>query len=143
MVRLDDDSDGGQTNNAAVLRLKPGETGTCKAIFGYSWGSPSASIRPGAVSLVTIFSGNTTPDPLVLRIESLDAAGAPGETIPIDPNTVAVKLPSGVIFGPGATFDTSKQILAKGGAKATPAADNSSVDVTFAGARRKPWRSGR
>jgi|GEM_PF-440550 len=130
VIRMDDDSDGGQTNNAEKFVLKPGETRVCKALFGYSWGSPSATIRPGGVTCVTIFASKITGAPAVLRIESLDAAGPVGEKLPVNPTLVATKPPNGIIFGPGVTLDP-KQITPLAGGKASLASDGSAIEVAL------------
>jgi hypothetical protein len=134
VIRLDDDADGGQTSNAQNFALKPGETRVCKALFGYSWGAPSASINPGKVTAITIFSGKVAKVPAHFRIESLQAAGPAGEKMPVDPNLVATRPAGGVIVGPGIVLDP-KQLVAKAGAKAV-LVEGGGIDLTLTAAKQ-------
>jgi beta-glucanase (GH16 family) len=130
VIRMDDDSDGGQTNNADKFALKPGETRVCKALFGYSWGGPSASIKTGGVTSLTIFTNKITTAPAILRIESLEAAGPVGEKLPVNPALVATKPANGVIFGPGVKLDPA-QIAPQAGAKASLSPDGTGIDLSL------------
>jgi beta-glucanase (GH16 family) len=126
-MRVDNDSASvSEPWNSEVLYLKPGEAGTAKVIFGYSWGKPGYALNPHAIARVKLF---VSKDDAVrsFRIESLEAAGPAGEKKPVDPESIRTQPANGVIFGAGAAIDAAKQIaaagakgeLADGGIKAT------------------------
>ena len=87
-----------------LIVVKPGESGVIKGIFG--------SISPSKIVQVLLFLGKSET-PQSFRVEDLQAAGPEGEKPPVNPDTVAVKPPNGVILGKGVAFDPAKQVIAK------------------------------
>jgi beta-glucanase (GH16 family) len=94
--------------SAGSVALNPGETKTVAAIFGYSSTKKAYALKPDAIVRAIIFTGKS-PGAQSFRITTIRAAGPVGEKPYIDPNTVAVKPPGGVLF-PG------KDTVAKAGA---------------------------
>lgn len=99
-LRIDDNGDW-KTNpwNAENLRLMPGATGTVKIVFGYSYNfQPSYKLKSDSISKILLFSGKVKDAPVVFRVESLVAAGEAGEKPPVDPRSVRIFPPAGVIL---------------------------------------------
>ncbi|MFZ4683166.1 MAG: hypothetical protein ACOYMS_11730, partial [Terrimicrobiaceae bacterium] len=108
--------------SATTLTIKPGQSALVPAIFGYQYGKAGYALKPEAISSATIFIGKSDVEQK-MHIESLIAAGPAGEKPYVDPNTVAVKPPDGVILGGSGPIDAAKQIVARG-AKAEAGKDN-------------------
>lgn len=99
-LRVDDDGDWKANPwNAENLYLQPGKTGTVKVIFGHSFGyKPAYKLKPAAITKLLLFAGKTKDAPAVFRVESLVADGPAGETPPVDPNSIRVVPPKGVLL---------------------------------------------
>ena len=86
--------------NMENVTLQPGATDTVVVRFGTSYGKPGFKLKPEAVSNLLVFTGKT--DAVVkFRIDSLQAAGAPGEKASDDPRFIAHKLKDDLLLGPG------------------------------------------
>jgi len=118
--------------SANIVTIKPGQSGIVPTIFGYQYGKAGWSLKPEAIIRATIFIGKSDMEQK-FQIEAIQAAGPAGEKPYIDPNTVAVKPPGGVILGGSAAIDGTKQLVAKGGAKGVLGADGKSLKIDFAG----------
>ncbi len=105
--------------NTESIRLKPGETGTVKVVFGYQHGlKPGYKLDPAKVVQVLLFTGKVT-EPVSFRLESLIAAGAAAEAPPVRPEEVRVKPVDGYLLGGAVKLDVAKQVDARDGATAT------------------------
>ena len=99
-LRIDDDGDW-QANpwNAENVYLKAGETGTVKVIFGHLFGfKPGYPLKPASVTKMLLFAGKSKDAPQSFRVESLSAAGAAGEKPPVDPKSIRIVPPEGVLL---------------------------------------------
>jgi beta-glucanase (GH16 family) len=109
-----------QENSASLTKIKPGETVTAKVYFGYTYGQKGNPLKTSALSELLIVAPMAKDAVESFRIESIQAAGPVGEAPPIDPNTVRITPPGGVLIGPGAKpLDAAKNLLNKGGATAS------------------------
>jgi len=116
--------------NCEQAYLKPGERGTIKVIFGYSYEhKPSYALNPKEVVSILMFTGKVDAASS-FRIESLVAGGPAGEKPPVDPASVRIQPKNGVLFGPGAAIDANAQIESKG-TNTAAAADGQSLEVVF------------
>jgi beta-glucanase (GH16 family) len=134
VLRVDGKADGADfTSNSESAFLKPGETGTAKVIFGYSYGyKPTSKPNPAAISKLVCFCGKSDVEQ-TFRIESLVAAGPAGEKPPVKPEDVRTVPEKGMISGPGVTLD-AKQVEAKNGTQAV--IEDNSLKLSFsAGAK--------
>lgn len=115
VLRVDNDGDWQQNPwNGETIYLDPGQSGTLKTIFGYSWGFKKAyPLKPNAVTDIMLFSGKTDK-PQSFRIDAIVATGPAGETPPVNPNDVREKPVDGFILGGGAKVDAAKQLSAQG-----------------------------
>lgn len=105
--------------NTESVRLKPGETGSLKVIFGYAYGQkPGYKLNPAAISSLLFFTGKVSRESS-FRIESIKAAGPAGETPPVDLSKVRLKPKDGYIVGGSAVLDPAKQIVFKEGTEAS------------------------
>jgi beta-glucanase (GH16 family) len=85
--------------NAENLYLQPGATGTVRVIFGHSFGyKPAFKINPAAIPRLLLFAGKVKDAPGCFRVESLVAAGAAGEKPPVDPKSLRIAPPNGVLL---------------------------------------------
>ena len=103
-LRIDDDGDW-QANpwNAENLYLKAGETGTIKVIFGYLFGyRPGYALKSASVTKLLLFAGKSKDKPQAFLVESLTAAGEPGEKPPVDPKSIRTVPPGGVLLSAAA-----------------------------------------
>ena len=117
-------------NNTENAYLNPGETRTIVTIFGFAFGKkPAYPLKPDAVSAVLIFATKSSALQS-FRIESLQAAGPPGEKPPVDPESIRVRPENGLLLGQGVKL-TAGQIVAQAGAAAVVKDDSSSLKVTF------------
>ncbi|CAN5340287.1 hypothetical protein BH09VER1_BH09VER1_27380 [soil metagenome] len=131
-MRIDNLNDGNSCN-CEMLGLAPGESKIVKVIFGYAYGyKPAFKLNPGSVMQILFVANGKKDAPRSFRMEDLQASGSSGEQPPFDPSTFRSKPENGILFGQGAKIDAGKQVLAKGGSKATLAADGS-LQVDFAG----------
>lgn len=122
----------GNQFNAETLTLEPGEAGTVRVLFGFSFGTPGFALDASRVSRVLAVVGPAGHEQS-FRLESLAAGGDPGQRPQGDPSRVALRPPDGVLLGPGAAVDASRQLIALGGAAAdvTDAAGTPSLRVTL------------
>ena len=99
-LRVDDDGDWKANPwNAENLYLQPNAVGTVKVIFGHSFGhKPAYKLKPAAITKLLLFAGKTKDAPTVFRVESLLADGPAGETPPVDPNSIRIAPPGGVLL---------------------------------------------
>jgi len=105
-------------NNAEMLSLKPGASGTVSVIFGHSFGhKPAYKLKPSAITSILLFSGKSDT-PISFRVESITAAGLPGEKPPVDPNSIRTKPTGGILLGNDVKIDPAKQLDSPKGAKA-------------------------
>ena len=119
--------------SAQVVTIKPGTTGTVSAIFGYQFDKAGYPLNPAAIISATIFSGKSDVEQKY-HVEQIQAAGPTGEKPYVDPGTVAVRPPGGVLLGGNAApIDGAKQIVAKAGAKGVLGADGKSIGIEFNG----------
>ena len=117
--------------SANILTVKPGQTATLSTIFGYQYGKAAYQLDPKAITQAIIFCGKSDVVQN-FHVEVIQAAGAPGEKPYVDPNSIATKPPQGVVLGKNIAVDATKQLQAKGGAKAALAADGKSLRLDFA-----------
>lgn len=117
-------------HNTAMTGIKPGETKTVSTVFGYSYGKHGYRFDPAAVASVTIFVGKSDVAQS-FRITQIRAAGPAGETLQVDPATVAVKPVNGILLGRGVSFDSSKQLVTTNGASVEQPADGAGLIVSF------------
>ncbi len=117
-LRVDNEGDW-TTNpwNGETLWLKPGEGGTVRVRFGYSWGKPGFRLDPAKVNQVLLIVGRSD-QVQAFRAESLVAGGAAGEKPPVDPEQVRVRPAGGVLLGRKTTVDAATQLILQGGARA-------------------------
>ena len=96
--------------NTETVTLKPGESGTVKTVFGYSYGEkPGYALMPGAVVNALLFI-DKSDEVQSFRLESLVAGGPAGETPPIAPENIRVRPKDGVLLGAGGPADLTAQI---------------------------------
>lgn len=116
-LRLDNEGDW-TTNpwNSEFTWLKPGQSGVVRVRFGYSWGKPGFKLDPARINQLLVFV-NKSEKEQSFRIQSIVAAGVPGEKPPVNPADVRTKPTDGVLLGTGTSIDAATQIVAQGGAK--------------------------
>ena len=114
-LRVDNEGDW-TTNpwNGETIYLKPGEAGTVRVRFGYSWGKPGFALDPAKITQVLLIVGKSDKDQ-AFRVESLVAGGPAGEKPPVDPESVRITPPGGVILGKGSAVDAAKQLAFQAG----------------------------
>jgi beta-glucanase (GH16 family) len=121
--------------NGASAYLPAGKTGTARIYYGISYNQPAYAIDPAKITKIIAFTGKSETASRTFRIESITAGGNTGDKPPTNPDLARVKPKNGVIFGAGATFDATKQIVARGGAKAEPAKTGpATANLGFTGA---------
>ena len=119
--------------NTESITLAAGATGTVKVIFGYAYGfNPDFALNPACVVNILFFLGKTSAAES-FRIESLLAAGPPGEMPPISPANVRVTPTNGFLFASSLSFNTATQLAVSGGASAT--LQTNGLAIAFAAAR--------
>ncbi len=112
-VRIDDDSDWKLNPwNAEPCWLDPGKSKVQKVIFGYSYGNKGYALKSDRVKRLLLFSNKAGAEQS-FRLEDIQAAGAAGETPPVDPNSVRIKPVNGVMYSaakpsPDVVVDASK-----------------------------------
>lgn len=115
-VSLRVDNAGGWTDNpwnTETVTLKPGESGTVKTVFGYSYGEkPGYALMPGAVVNALLFI-DKSDEVQSFRLESLVAGGSAGETPPVAPEDVRVRPKGGVLLGAVRPADLTVQITSQ------------------------------
>jgi len=117
-VRLDNEGDW-TTNpwSSETLWVGPGQTGTVRVYFGYSWGKPGFALNPAKVTQLLVFVGKADQEQS-LRIESIVAGGAPGEKPPVDPDSIRERPADGILLGKGTAVDAGQQLGLQAGARA-------------------------
>ncbi len=113
--------------NTAQTYIKPGQTGTIKLIFGYSYNKPAYKLDSSKVIAILIFTGKVK-DQTRIVVESLTAGGQPGETMPVDPKSLRIKPENGKLLGEGVKFNAEKQLTAK---DASVSAAEGALEITF------------
>jgi beta-glucanase (GH16 family) len=135
-LRLDNDGDWKLNPwNAEILTLLPGKPMTVSVYFGLSFGRPAFALNPEAITHIKVIAGKST-DIQSFRIESISAAGKPGEGPPIDPASLRFKPVAGVLFGKDVAFDATKQLSVSGGAKSSPAPGDAGIEANFTGSNQ-------
>ena len=133
-LRVDNDGDWHANPwSAEAIHLQPGAAGDISVTFGYSFGHKrSFALNPAAVVQILFYTLKSDAAQS-FRVESLAAAGSPSERPPVDPASIHIKPPGGVLLGPSVKLDPAKQIVATGGANASiaGAADASALRVEF------------
>ena len=101
--------------NAENVYLKPGETKVGKVVFGYQYGFKKGyKLDSSKVAAVKIFLNGKGAERRTFFIGDLSAAGAAGETPPVDPSRLVVKPGGGVIPGAPAPSRSSSRSPATG-----------------------------
>ncbi|XHR28466.1 MAG: hypothetical protein ACFUZC_21435 [Chthoniobacteraceae bacterium] len=118
--------------SGTFVTIKPGQSGVVATVFGYQYGKAAWALKPEAITQATIFTGKSDVEQK-FHIEGIQAAGPSGEKPYIDPNSVALMPPGGVILGNAGPIDAARQLVAKGGAKAAMGADGKSLQIAFTG----------
>ena len=116
-LRVDNPHDDAQKAawNAEMLTLPPGQSGTIKTIFGYSYGfQPAFKLKPEIVNAVLLFAA-PSDKPQSFKIETFAAAGPPNEKPKSNDNRIKPK--NGILLGEGVN-PSAKQLIAKNGVTA-------------------------
>ena len=110
-LRLDNPDDWkNNPYNTENIYLKPGETGVVNLIFGHSYGKKkSYPLKPENISQILFFATKSEAEQS-FRIESMIAAGTPGELPAIDPATIRVKPVGEVVYDASSKINAEKQI---------------------------------
>lgn len=124
-VRVDDA--GGETA-AAAAAVQPGETRTIPVFLDYSGKS---KLKSSAIKSVLVF-GTKAPTEQTFRVDRIAAAGPAGEKPPVDPKTVAVKPPKGVLLAKEIKTEGPKQVTPIGEAKGTTSPEGLAITLTGA-----------
>tara|TARA_R110002096_G_scaffold26518_10_gene81780 strand:- start:1284 stop:3038 length:1755 start_codon:yes stop_codon:yes gene_type:complete len=67
--------------NVEKLRVEPGEAAVVRTFFGYQHGFKKGyALDPARISEIQLFTGKADETPISFRLESLSAAGTPGES---------------------------------------------------------------
>lgn len=120
--------------NTENINLKPGEAGVIHLIFGHSYGKKKAwPLKPEAISQILFFASKSDAEQ-TFRIESLVAAGSPGELPPVDPATIRTRPENGVIFSPSTKIDAEKQLDPKNKAAAS-VVEGQGIRLVFPGGK--------
>lgn len=126
-----DNKGAGESFNTESTSMKPGETKTIKVIFGFAYGGkPSFKLDPEKVNNVKLFLTSKSEEIRSFKILSIEAGGVTGEVPPVNPDSIRVVPPGGVIVGDGAKLDP-KQIAPRG--NATASIEGNTVKATFTG----------
>lgn len=134
-LRVDNDVPGQDAWNAEVVTIKPGQTKTLGVIMGYSYGGKGFDLRPEGITKAIVFIGKSDATQS-FRVQAIRAAGVAGEKPYVDPNTVAAKPAGGRILGQRATFDPTRQLVARAGVKVA-ASSAESFTVSFPGTAKQ------
>lgn len=133
-LRIDNDGPWQENRSSATtVGVDPGKSAVISAIFGYQYGKAAYPLKPNAITKALIFCGKMDVAQS-FRVEMIRAAGPADEKPFVDPNNVATKPQGGVLLGGGTSIDATKQLVAKGGAKAALAADGKSLALSFSSA---------
>ena len=135
-LRVDNRNNGSDCNTESVF-LKPGQTGTVKVIFGYSFGfKPGFKLDPKRVTSMILFV-HKAKAPQFIGVELIEAAGAAGESPPVRPESVRSRPPGGVVFGSGVAFEPNTQLECHDGA--TAAIADGALRLSFAARKGGQW----
>jgi beta-glucanase (GH16 family) len=128
-LRVDDSGDWRESpSNTESISLPPGQAGTLKTIFGYSFGyKPGHKLKPSAIVRVLLFASKSE-EPQSFRIESLVAGGPAGEKPPVAPEDVRIQPMGGRLIGRGVVIDPAKQIASEG---PQASLDGSALKIVF------------
>ncbi len=118
--------------NGNSFQLGPGESKPMVVVFGYSYGKPGFALNSAQVDHLAIYCSKVEGVE-GLRIDSLQAAGSPGEKPAMLPEPAKVKPAHGVILGAGIPLDAAKQLILRNGTEASAAADGQSLQINFSG----------
>jgi beta-glucanase (GH16 family) len=123
-LRLDNPDDWkNNPYNTENLHLKPGETGVVNLIFGHSYGKKkSYPLKPENISQILFFTTKSEGEQS-FRIESMIAAGTPGELPAVDPATIRVKPQGEVVYDASSKINAEKQIDTWNKARASVVSD--------------------
>jgi beta-glucanase (GH16 family) len=122
--------------NSEWRMVQPGATGTVSVLFGTSWGKPGYALNSAAVVRMVLFAGKADKRTESFRIVSLEAGGLPGEKPPVDPNSIRIAPPKGLLLGDGVFVDAATQLVSRGArATAVTNAGPASLRVNFPSGR--------
>jgi beta-glucanase (GH16 family) len=100
--------------NTESVYLKPGQSGDVTVIFGFAYGHhPNYALKSSAVVNMLMFASKSDAAQS-FRIVSIVAGGPAGEKPPVDPNSIRIQPPGGLILGGDTPIDAAKQIEAHG-----------------------------
>jgi beta-glucanase (GH16 family) len=117
--------------NTEALRLKAGESGVVKTIFGYTNGFKAGyPLKSEAVANILLFTGKTDIA-RSFRIDSLIATGVTGEAPPTVPAAIRIKPANGFLFGGDTSIDLKTQISAKGAQVSLAEGESPALKVVF------------
>lgn len=116
--------------NAESIRLGPGDSGTVRVYFGYSFGfQPSFALDASGVVAARAFT-EKAGQPRSFLIESLTAGGIPGED-PREPEVERIAPADGSVFGPEAPVSKASQLKGLSGGSIFSAEDGEVLLVGF------------
>lgn len=133
-LRADNKGNGEEkTWNVEAIALKPGESKVLKLIFGYSSKfQPAYKLDSSAINQLLLFSGKVAKQ-TTLRLESIKAAGSPGETPPIDLSRARTRPQNGFLLGGDVKVDPASQVVCKDGAIVSELANKLQVSFSKPG----------
>jgi len=109
--------------NTEQTYVQPGKTGTITLIFGYSYGhKPAYALKSNAIKAIKLFTGKVKAESS-FRLESLVAAGQPGEVPAVDPATIRIKPKDGQAL--------DSKVLATAPTGGTAKVEGDTVTVSF------------
>jgi beta-glucanase (GH16 family) len=116
--------------NTETVTLAPGAHGVIDTMFGYSYGhKPGFALKPEAVVNLLLFAGKSDAVQS-FRLESLVAAGVPGEKPPVAPDDVRIEPPHGILLGHGMRLPASQ--VATQGVQASVTGESIQMTLTSA-----------
>lgn len=91
--------------NVENLRVEPGEAAVVRTFFGYQHGFKKGyALDPSQISAIQLFTGKVRETPISFQLESLTAAGTPGETPRLAAEALNTIQPAnGFLYQAGAT----------------------------------------
>ncbi|MDF1737959.1 MAG: glycoside hydrolase family 16 protein [Verrucomicrobiales bacterium] len=115
------------------IRLDPGQTGTVVVFFGYSHGmKPSFALDRSKVTQLLIFAPGGEQSRRFL-VKSISAEGEPGETPEEWKNQSSLVPEGGILLGPGAPVESSRQLSSFNGAGVTATESGDRLQIQFTG----------